>query len=327
VDWIRPILPEDSSCVKFIDGIDSFEMDMNSAPPLDLHGLHWVRLVARHRGITAASRVAGLSQSALTRQIQGIEGRLGVKLFERTTRRLELTGAGALLLRETEALPAVLEAALRRLREEFLGQPREIRIGFSRSVSLAHLPGLLHGHRRHHPEVKLTVAHLAGSALIEAVAACQLDLGILCPPENLPGNVEVTRRIEDRFTLLAGRDSPLPADLGQPEAWAEWVAAQSWIAPPARTRSRARIDGWWAAQRLAPAVAMEIDSFDMAIHLVALGLGVACVPRRALSGFPRKRRVQRVPLPIPLSRELVAITPRRGSTPEHVRQFVESILF
>jgi DNA-binding transcriptional LysR family regulator len=276
------------------------------------------------RGAVAAeiaidARVVGVNQ--------GIEGRLGVKLFERTTRRLGLTEAGTLLLRETEVLPAVLDGALRRLREEFLDQPREIRIGFSRSVSLAHLPGLLHGHQRHHPEVKLTVAHLAGSVLIEAVAACQLDLGVLCPPARLPGSVEVTHRIQDRFTVLAPRDSPLPPDLHQAPVWAAWVAGQSWIAPPARTRSRACIDAWWAAQHLAPAAAMELDSFDMAIHLVALGLGVACVPRRALSPFPRKRRLQRVPLPLPLSRELVVITPRRGTTPDHVLQFVQNILF
>ncbi len=300
---------------------------MNPAPLIDLYGLHLMRLVAQHRGITAAARAAGLSQSALTRQIQGIEGRLGVKLFERTTRSLSITEAGAVLLRETEILPTVLDGALRRLREEFLDQPREIRIGFSRSVSLAHLPGLLHGHRRRHPEVKTTVSHLAGSALIEAVASCQLDLGILCPPARLPESVETPHRISDRFMILAPRDLPLPTEIREPQAWAAWVSAQSWIVPPARTRSRACIDAWWAGQGLAPAAAMELDSFDMAIHLVALGLGVACVPRRAFSSFARKSRLQRVPMPLPLSRELVVITPRRSTTPLHVLEFVRNILF
>jgi len=300
---------------------------MNPAPPVDLHGLHLLRLVAHHRGITAAAQAAGLSQSALTRQIQGIEGRLGVKLFERTTRSLSITEAGAVLLRETEILPAVLDGALRRLREEFLDQPREIRIGFSRSVSLAHLPGLLHGHRRHHPDVKTTVSHLTGSALMEAVASCQLDLGILCPPSRLPESVEVTHRISDRFIILAPRDLALPPEIRDARVWAAWVAEQSWIVPPARTRSRACIDAWWAGQGLAPAAAMELDSFDMAIQLVALGLGVACVPRRAFSSFARKGRLQKVPMPLPLSRELVVLTPRRTTTPAHVRHFVESILF
>jgi DNA-binding transcriptional LysR family regulator len=213
------------------------------------------------------------------------------------------------------------------------------------------LPGLLHGHRRQHPEVKTTVSHLAGSALIEAVASCHLDLGILCPPARLPESVEVTHRITDRFSILAPRDLAVPTEIHESRTWAAWVAEQSWIVPPARTRSRACIDAWWATQGLAPTAAMELDSFDMAIHLVALGLGVACVPRRAFSGFARKGRLQKVPLPLPLARELVVITPRRTSTtaattkaaastaelvvitprrtstPEHVREFVRSILF
>ena len=72
---------------------------------------------------------------------------------------------------------------------------------------------------------------------------------------------------------------------------------------------------------------MELDSFDMTIQLAALGMGVACVPRRALSSFPRRRQLQRIKLPRPLTRELAIIMPRRATTPEHVKQFVASILF
>ena len=296
-------------------------------PPIDLHELHLVRLVAKHRGVTAASRAASLSQSALTRQIQTIEGRLGVRLFERTTRKLSVTPAGELLLRETEILPGLLEGTLRRLREDFLGETKEIRIGVSRSVTLAHLPGLLHAHRRRHPEVRTVVSHLAGSAMLEAIASCQLDLGVLCPPPRLPAGIEVTHRIADDFALIAPRDVAALDNPRDPGSWRKWVAGQSWIVPPAGTRSRACIDTWWAAQKLAPVPAMELDSFDMTIHLVALGMGVACVPRRAVSSFPRKRQLQRLPLPLKLSRELAVITPRRGSIPEHLHQFVADILF
>jgi len=298
---------------------------MNHPPPLiDLHGLHLIRLTARLRSVTAAAKSAGLSQSALTRQIQIIEGRLGVRLFERTTRSLSVTAAGELLLRETEVLPGLLEGTLRRIREDFLNQPKEIRIGISRSVTLAHLPGLLHANLRRHPDIRITVSHLAASALVEAVSACRLDVGVLCPPPRLPASVEITHRISDAFALIAPRGTAAPADA---DSWKEWVGAQSWIAPPPGTRSRACIDTWWAAQKLAPAAAMELDSFDMTIHLVALGMGVACVPRRAVSSFPRKRQLQRIPLPMPLARELAVISPRRGSTPEHVRAFIGDILF
>lgn len=300
---------------------------MNNPPPIDLYGLHLLRLVASYRSVTAAAKAAGLSQSALTRQIQVLEGRLGVRVFERTTRKLELTPPGAVLLRETEVIPGLLDGALRRIREEFLEEPKRIRIGVSRSVALAHLPGLFHAHRRRHPEVQTTVSHLPGSALLEAVAGCQLDIGVLCPPPRIPGSVEVIHRIADAFAIVVPRGTEIPENTKDSGQWKEWVAKQSWIAPPAGTRSRACIDSWWASQSLAPASSMELDSFDMAIHLVALGLGVACVPRRALSSFLRKGQIQRVKLPLPLSRELAVIAPKRGTNPPHVRQFICDILF
>ncbi len=301
-------------------------MSNHSAPAIDLHELHLVRLVATHRGITAAAKAAGLSQSALTRQIQLIEGRLGLRLFERTTRSVSLTEAAAVLLRETEVLPGLLDGALRRLREDFLDEPRQIAIGISRSVSLAHLPGLFHGQLRRHPEVQVSVSHGTGAALVEAVAACKLDLAVLCPPPRLPGSVAITHRIEDVFVLIvpAGMEVPSAAE---DEAWRAWAAAQAWIVPPAGTRSRACIDAWWQKAKPAPPAAMELDSFDMSIQLVALGMGVAFVPRRALSSFPRKRQIRRIKLAWPLKRELAIIAPRRGTTPEHVREFIAEILF
>lgn len=297
---------------------------MNEPPHVDLQALHLIRLVAKHRGITAAAKDAGLSQSAMTRQVQIIEARLGMRLFERTTRSLSITPAGAFLLRETAVIPGLLDGTLRRMQEEFQGGRKEIRIGVSRSISLAHLPGLLHGHLRHHPEVKTTVSHLAGSALLEAVAACRLDLGVLCPPARLPEGLEVTHRIKDVFTLITHRDAVIPEAEGE---WRKWSGDQRWIVPPGGTRSRDCIDAWCKARKLSAEPAMELDSFDMTIQLVALGMGVAFVPRRALSSFPRKRQIRRIKLPQPLSRELAIIAPRRVTTPEHVRQFIAEILF
>lgn len=83
------------------------------------------------------------------------------------------------------------------------------------------------------------------------------------------------------------------------------MQAGLWVVPIARTRSRAGIDEWWATQSIAQEAAMGSGCFDMAIHLVALGQGVACVPRQAFSSFARKGRRQQVPLPLPLARSIL----------------------
>lgn len=297
------------------------------APSIDLQSLHLLRLVWRNKGITASAKGVGLSQSALTRQIQGIEHRLGFKVFDRTTRRFALTTAGALLLRETESMHHQLDGALRMIREQCFGGVQRVAVGVSRSVSVAHLPGLLHAQVRRNPEVRILVSHLPGPALIESVALGQLDVGVLCPPLRLPRAVKVSHRISDAFVLILPKDCPPPFPLVGHQSWAAWVEEQTWLQMPAGTRSRECLDDWWREQKMKPAAAMEIDSFDLIVQLVALGLGVACVPRRAVSAFPRKRQIRSLALPSPLVRELAVICPNRTTSPAHVTRFIDNILF
>ena len=117
--------------------------DMNEylpTAPFDIYELHLFHLVAQHRSFTKAAEVAGLTQSAVTRQVQGMEASLGLELFERTTRSVQLTAAGTALWRETvRLLAATFDQTLKTLREEFAGRKKEIRVGVSRSVGLASL--------------------------------------------------------------------------------------------------------------------------------------------------------------------------------------------
>src|ERR1051326_9021005 len=71
--------------------------DMNqflSTVPFDLYELALFHLVVKHRSFTKAAEIAGLTQSAITRQMQGVENGLGIQLLERTTRNVRVTPAG-----------------------------------------------------------------------------------------------------------------------------------------------------------------------------------------------------------------------------------------
>lgn len=301
-------------------------------PPVDLYGLRLLRLVAEHQSITAAAGAAGLTQSALTRQVQGMEERLGVALFERTTRRLKITAAGESLLRETARIPTLLEAAVRQVRENHLGLPRELRVGVSHSVSLAHLPGLLHAQLRQQGEVRLQVSHLSGTDLMEAVTQNRLDAGVLGAPRQLPPGCRITHRMADRFVMIApaGYEVPVPADKTPPrwtKSLRQKLEAAPWLMLSPAMQTRQDMDAWLRKCAIAPSRIAGFDSFDLIIHLVALGLGVAMVPRRAIAGFPRKKQLKVWLLPETFARELVVVTRQQGAVSSHVKAFVASILF
>lgn len=301
--------------------------DPLSGPEIDLSSLHLLRLVARFRGFTAASKECGLSQSALTRQVQSIESRLGIKVFDRTTRTVTITEAGAVLLRETEIIPNILKGAIRRIREDYLELPREIRIGISHDLALAHLPGIFHAQRKLQAEVKIVVSQSNGESLLKFVANADLDLGILTLPANLPSNLSVTHRMTDQFSIIVTSGVEVPKEGASPAAFRKWVGHQTWLLPPTNSRSRQLIDDWAGGQKIEFSPAMELENFDTMIHLVSMRMGAAFVPRRSLSLFRRKRRIQVVPAPITLSRQLIVVSPKHTKCPEHVAKFVEGILF
>lgn len=299
--------------------------DPTPEPEIDLYSLHLLRQVAKFRGFTAASKACGLSQSALTRQVQSIEARLGIKVFDRTTRTVTITEPGAVLLRETEAIPNILRGAMRRIREDYLEAGREIRIGISPDLTHAHISGIFHAQRKLQPDVKVIVSQLEEGELLRQVGNSHLDLGILTYPNELPKNVSETHRMADQFAIILPKTVEVPpASL---PSFRKWAAAQNWLLPPGKLRSRQLIDAWALAQNAQIRPIMELENFDLMIQLVAMGMGVAFIPRRSFSGFRRKRLVEIVHPPVELSRQLIVISPRHSKCPEHVSRFVDGILF
>src|SRR5213594_1236877 len=109
-----------------------------STVPFDLYELALFHLVVKHRSFTKAGEIAGLTQSAITRQIQGMENSLGIPLLERTTRSIEITSAGQFLFRESLKIIGDIDATLHHLRQDFTNAPKEIRVGVSQTIGLGY---------------------------------------------------------------------------------------------------------------------------------------------------------------------------------------------
>jgi DNA-binding transcriptional LysR family regulator len=294
---------------------------------IDLYSLHLLRMVAKFRGFTAASQACGLSQSALTRQVQSIESRLGIKVFDRTTRTVKITEPGAVLLRETEAIPDILDSAMRRIREDYLGARREIRIGISHELALAHIVGIFHAQQKLQPDVRIVVSQLDDTALMGKVGNSGLDMGILTAPAFIPENVTVTHQMTDQFSIVV----PIASDIGKicdsVAQFRKWASSQSWLLPPAKSRSRQLMEEWASGNRMELPPIMELEHFDLMIQLVSMNMGAALIPRRTYGTFRRKTLVHVLSPPVELSRQMIVIAPKHGKRPEHVSRFVDGILF
>jgi DNA-binding transcriptional LysR family regulator len=303
--------------------------DFLNTSPFDLYELSLFHLVVKHHSFTKAAQAAGLTQSAITRQIQGMEKSLGVELLERTTRSVRLTRAGEFMFQSSAKLLGDVDQSLRRLKEDFANVPKEIRIGVSRSVSLAHLPGFFHANLRHAPDIDYHVSYRPSVEILSALEMNELDLGVVCPPQRLPNTLCVTHRFADTFTLIAPNElasqfTALPKSRISRNAW---LARQFWLLIDENTNTGSQLRKWMSRSGLKIDPAMQLDSFDLIISLVSLGMGISFVPTRALALYGRKKSLVRLPLPNRFERELVVVMRRHRKQPQHLAAFVKNILF
>lgn len=295
--------------------------------PFDLYQLHLFHLVVKHRSFTRAAEIAGLTQSAITRQIQTMETGLGVELLERTTRSVRISPAGEYLFAESVKLLGDVDSTLQGLRQQFSDARKFVRVGVSRSVGLAHLPGFFHANLRRRPEVGCNVTCRDSEEILSALLANDLDLGVMCTPAKLPAALCVTHRFTDTFTLIVpATDAPAEIPV-RGRGLEKWIAAQSWLLISDVTTTGQRLRRWMRKQRWTLEPAMELDSFDLIINLVSLGMGVSFVPARALALYPHKKSIRRVALKQRFDRELVVVARRQRKLPKHLAEFIDNILF
>ena len=295
--------------------------------PFDLYELYLFHLVAKHRSFTKAAEVAGLTQSAITRQMQGMEASLGIDLLERTTRRVNVTRAGEFLEREALRLIGDVEHSLQRLKEDFAEARKVVRVGVSRSIGFAYLPGFFHANLRRVPTVGCRVTYGPSVELLSKIESNELDLAVLCPPRRLPKTLEVTHRFADAFTLIAPSAEGAAFAKLRPRDHDRWMAAQNWLLIDDASNTGRRLRAWMKKQGWRIEPTMELDSFDLIVNLVALGMGSSFVPTRALALYGRKRGVSRLVRPKRFSRELVVVRRRHRTVPAHLATFVDNVLF
>jgi DNA-binding transcriptional LysR family regulator len=297
--------------------------------PFDLYELHLFRLVGENRSFTKAAEIAGLTQSAITRQIQGMENSLGFELLERTTRSVRMTDAGKFLFQESGRLLGDVERSLQRLREEFAGARKQIRVGVSRSIALSYLPGFFHANLKRAPEISCRLSHQSDEDILSALEANELDLGVLCLPARPPRTIQITHKFNDAFTMIAPIESAqaFSALPQRRKTLQQWMAEQKWLLLEDSSNTGQRLRAWISNRGWKVEATMELDNFDLIVNLVSLGMGVSFVPIRALALYAQKRTFERVHLPERFTRELAVIMRKNRKMPGHIEQFVENVLF
>ena len=153
---------------------------------MDLQQMRYVVAVAEERNFTRAAQRCHVVQSALSHQIKALEREIGVGLFARTSRRVELTAAGEAFL---VAARASLDAADRAVADAAASAGRvrgTLTIGVIPTVTTIDIPAALGKFHRAHPGVRIRLRGGGSDEFIVAITGGTMDVAVLGLPETAP---------------------------------------------------------------------------------------------------------------------------------------------
>lgn len=143
---------------------------------MDLRQFRYFLIVADELSFTRAARRLNMSQPPLSQQIQQLEDELGTRLFNRTSRRVELTAAGRELRTQARAILSQTEQAVQQVRFIGAGRTGKIDIGATGAILRGGLASLLADYRRLMPDVRTTIHERAPALQVKAVLEYQTDI-------------------------------------------------------------------------------------------------------------------------------------------------------
>ncbi|MCV7226941.1 LysR substrate-binding domain-containing protein [Mycolicibacterium komossense] len=253
---------------------------------MELRHLRYFRAVAEELHFNRAAERLNIAQPPLSQQIRQLENELGVTLFRRSTRKVELTPAGQRYLQDVVTILGAVDDAAEQARLVADGQRGHLSIGCVGSATYSLLPQLVRELRDQLPGINVSIrGEMLAPAQIEALLAGTIDVALLRPPVVHPGVTTMAIR-RDRLLVALPADHPLagstelrPADLRD----ADFVVH----AGHGRSAMSGVVTGLCAEAGFVPRIRHSVEETSTLLTLVAAGLGLAVVPSpTAALGIP-----------------------------------------
>jgi DNA-binding transcriptional LysR family regulator len=273
----------------------------------DLNDLLAFRAVAELSNFRRAAESVHLSQPAFSRRIEKLEQALGVRLLERTTRRVTLTAVGRDFDRKVRQLLADLDATLLGIRGGAASRLGVVTVACVPSTVYYYVSQVILRYRERCPNVRVKVFDAGANDVLSAVARGEVDFGL-----NFIGaqeaDIEFRALHEERFVAACRRDHPL-ARLARAR-WAD-LAQYEYITVGRASGNRLLIDQALAGLPDRPQSSYETQHVTTMLGLVEAGLGIAAVPAMAMPAADHPLLVS-VPLVEPVVTRRIGLISRRG---------------
>lgn len=239
---------------------------------MNVLGLKTFAAVASQGGITSAAQTLHTVQSNITQRIRMLESELGLALFKRHSRGMELTRAGQRLLPYANRIVALMDEAQAAAKGEEEA-PAVLTIGSMETTAAVRLPSLLAAYRRVLPQVAISLETGPTAALIEAVLTRRLDGAFIAGPLNNHALVSLVA-FEEELVLVSSAGWVRPSELGRRlENGAAAIMFKTGCSYRQRFEQLLSERGWPRYTRL------EMGTLEGILGCVAAEVGISLLPR------------------------------------------------
>jgi len=233
-----------------------------------------------------SSEACHVSPSTLSRAIKQLEDSLGVELFLRDNRSVQLTPEGARFAQYAREALQQWEQIRNSLLESAAELHGEISVYCSVTASYSFLYTLLSRFRQQYPRVEIKLHTGDPEHAVARVQSGREEISIAARPAQLPAGIAF--RPLDRTPLLF--IAPVQRDFSH-EDWRR----QPMILPESGI-SRERLNQWFAARQIQPDIYAQVTGNEAIVSMVSLGFGIGVVPQIVLDNSPLSDRVEVLPV-------------------------------
>ncbi|WP_311220924.1 MULTISPECIES: LysR family transcriptional regulator [unclassified Acidovorax] len=273
--------------------------------------------LAAQRNFTRAAVQCHLSQPAFSALVRALENDLGLRLFDRSTRHVDLTPEGVNFLESARRIRAEVDAALEGMRDAVTLRRGRVSMALLPSLAAGWLPQVLATYRAAHPGIELDIADALSEPCIERVAAGKADFALAAIRADTP-ELRAEPFCKDGFHLVCREDHPLALRVtarGKQAALSPGDLATWPFIHLARTSSvRQYLEAAFHPQAMH--TLMEVEQLATVMGMVRAGLGISVVPTLTLFHFNQPGLVTRPLRLAGLTRQIYLVRRRdRGLSP------------
>ncbi|CAB5686729.1 Ben and cat operon transcriptional regulator [Delftia tsuruhatensis] len=255
---------------------------------MELRHLRYFLAVADAGHITRAAELLGMQQPPLSQQIRALEQELGIALFRRHPKGVDLTDAGLELRDEATRLLADFHAMRDRMQAFARGERGRIHVGFTSSAAAhAFTPEVLRLCRSQHPGIALDVSENNAAEITEAVQAGRMHCGFLRVPVAQPPGLAFETLLQEPALLAIPVDHRLAREHARPVALRQLDGERLVLVRRAGAPGLyANLLALCAQQGVRVEVAAEVERMMTNVNLVAAGVGLSIVPASVRGAHP-----------------------------------------